>query len=162
VLLQGEMMVLFAEDQRCMFYLYALPRAWRRWFTFGRKVSGRWVGLISDEKAYLRSKVVPMGWLHAVMVAQHVHRNQMIWEGPGAGLSADEEWRKDRVIPLVLGEIVRRWWQVYVDNWDAGTVGPWLAMAKLLGLPDDRQRRSDELGTPAGSLGRWTRRSKEA
>ena len=32
VLLGGELMLLFAEDQRCMFYLYALPGAWRRWF----------------------------------------------------------------------------------------------------------------------------------
>ena len=139
VLLGGELMLLFAEDQRCMFYLYALPGAWRRWFYFARKVSGRWVGLETDAMVPLRSEVVPMGWLLAVMVAQHVHRNQMIWEGPGAGLSAAEEWRKDRLVPLVLSELVRRWWQVYVDNWDAGTVGPWAEMAKLVGLPDDRQ-----------------------
>ena len=41
MLLGGEPMLLYAEDQRCMFYFYALPGAWRRCFYFARRVRGR-------------------------------------------------------------------------------------------------------------------------
>ena len=81
-----------------------------------------------------------MGWNLAVTLAQHAHRNQMSWTEPGAGLSADEEWRKDRMVPLVLNELVRRWWQVYVDNWDAGTVGPRKEMAEAARVQQQQAR----------------------
>ena len=102
VLMKGVVMLLYAEDQRVMFYRYLLPRQWRRWFVFERAVSEHWVGGRSSRKVWLRSRVVPMGWILAVTLAQHVHRNQMIWTGPGAGLDAGEEWRKDRMVPLIL------------------------------------------------------------
>ena len=56
------------------------------------------------------------------------------------------------MVPLVLRELWRKWWQVYVDNWDAGTVGPWPETAKLVGVPDERQlavrKAWEESGVP--------------
>ena len=50
------------------------------------KVAEWWVGRASSEEVYLRLRVVQVGWLLVVTVAQHVHRHQCISEGPGAGL----------------------------------------------------------------------------
>ena len=63
VLMKGEVMLLYAEDQRVMFYLYALPAQWRPWFAFERQVDERWVDGRWPRLVRLWSRVVPMGWI---------------------------------------------------------------------------------------------------
>ena len=60
--------------------------------------------------------------------------------GLGAGLKPSEEWREDRRVFLELEALLWRWWQVSVDNWDAGAVAA--ASTEVMGMvcqPGSRQ-----------------------
>ena len=64
--------------------------------TMARPVPARALGLDSDGMCWLGSAVLPMGWLLAVLVFQHIHRRLGLRGLPrGAALPADEEWRHD-------------------------------------------------------------------
>ncbi|CAL1171295.1 unnamed protein product, partial [Cladocopium goreaui] len=75
------------------------------------RVMGRWV--------YLASRVLPMGFLNSVSLAQHVHRNLVKWsaldrESSASGANVPEaELRKDREFSEHGTN-----WRVYLDNYD--------------------------------------------
>ena len=65
VLADDEVLALSGEDISGCFHLYELPVAWRRWFAFEKpRTDGK----------YVTVRVIPMGWLSAVGVVQHMHR----------------------------------------------------------------------------------------
>ena len=79
VLVMRKVMVVCSEEQSCVFYFYLLPRQWRRWFCFEQPVERGWSGGKGNplELVRLWSRVVRTGWLRAVTIAQHHHRNQL-------------------------------------------------------------------------------------
>ena len=104
-------LVISSEDVRCFFYIFRAPKTWRKFMGFNRPLprsmhpaGGR------EEKYYLVSNVLPMGFKNSVSIAQHVHRNILRWSSGGLGQS---EIRKDRAFP-VNRSLVR----VYLDNFD--------------------------------------------
>ena len=112
----GEILTVSSEDLRCYFYLFAVPEAWHKYLGFGRRLPQELVpegG--SDFEWVLCSRVLPMGFLNSVGIAQHVHRNVVTrcmgslsprW-GP------ERELRRDRPLSH-LPELFR----VYLDNFD--------------------------------------------
>ena len=73
---EGEILATSSEDLRCYFYLFAVPEAWHRYLGFG-KVIPSWL-IPEDERSddwVLCSRVLPMGFLNSVPIAQHIHRN---------------------------------------------------------------------------------------
>ena len=71
---------------------------------------------LRGEEVYLASRVLPMGFLNSVSLAQHVHRNlALASEQPGGVLAnpPESELRKDRTLPSVPAS-----WRIYLDNYD--------------------------------------------
>ena len=51
--------------------------------TFKLPVPGRIVGRPDREKVYVASAVIPMGWINAVSLFQHLHRQAGLAREPG-------------------------------------------------------------------------------
>lgn len=72
---------------------------------------------LRGQRRYLASRVLPMGFLNSVSVAQHVHRNLVGWsnlasETPGIN-GPEAELRKDQAFSVRNPS-----WRVYLDNYD--------------------------------------------
>ncbi|CAE7606234.1 unnamed protein product [Symbiodinium sp. CCMP2592] len=132
------------DDQRGAFYAWRLPRAWRRYLAFRWPVPGHVVGLPSESEVYLSSAVIPMGWLNAVSLFQHLHRQLGLSPPPaGAGLPAENEWRRDRPVPASATSLNGGWIQYYLDDFDAPEyVGreQWQRLRGVLSSTHRRQR----------------------
>ena len=113
---QDQMLTTSSEDIKCFFYLFQVPRPWRKFLAFGKEVPGVMLGdSFGDERAYLVSRVLPMGFINSVAVAQHVHRN-VVRRCMGAlspPLGGEGELRRDR--PFSTSSCLFR---VYLDNFD--------------------------------------------
>ena len=72
----SEVAILGSEDIRCFYYLFQLPESWYRFMAFSKPVPS---SLVPDcwkhEVCYLHSRVLPMGFVNNVGLAQHIHRN---------------------------------------------------------------------------------------
>ena len=67
--------------------------------------------------------VLPMGWLSGVGICQHLHRQLLLGQPPlGAVLPHGAELRKDSILQLSLDGRVRRFFEIYIDNFDGGAV----------------------------------------
>jgi hypothetical protein len=88
-----------------------------KYLTLSKPVRGRVLGLKHNDWTWLTMNVVPMGWLSAVGVIQYLHRQLALRV---AGLPRQLELRRDR--PPALNEKfeIRRFWQLYIDNFDEG------------------------------------------
>lgn len=111
-----EDLLVSSEDVRCYFYLFRLPPEWLPFVAFNKVVPERAVPPhLRGRRCYLASRVLPMGFVNSVSIAQHIHRNIAAWAGlrGGAQIDGSNELRKDRVFsqgnPL---------WRVYLDNFD--------------------------------------------
>ena len=110
-------LLISSEDVRCFFYTMAVPHAWYKYLAFNKRVPDSCLPIeLQGREVYLCSKVLPMGFLNSVSLAQHVHRNLAIWSGGGdpGGLNPPEgEIRKDR--PITVRNPA---WRIYLDNYD--------------------------------------------
>ena len=70
-----EELVVSSEDIRCMFYIFSLPPVWLPFLSFNKPVPADLVPPHVQEDCFLCAKVLPMGYLNSVGVAQHLHRN---------------------------------------------------------------------------------------
>ena len=111
-----QVLVMSSEDIRCFFYLFEVPVSWRAFMAFNKPVPQHVVGDGVYEPHYLASRVLPMGFLNSVSVAQHVHRRiaRMSLHGLQPSLGPQCELRKDR--PFTVAQWVYR---IYLDNFDA-------------------------------------------
>ena len=109
-----EDLVVSSEDIRCMFYIFRLPETWFPYLTFGKPVPKDLVPPHCDEECFLAARVLPMGYLNSVGIAQHLHRN-FIQNATGSpqALSIGNEIRRDRAWSLS-----NPLWRVYLDNLD--------------------------------------------
>ena len=134
-----EHLVVSSEDLRCMFYLFALPEQWFPLLSFNRPVPPDLVPPHVDEPCYLCSKVLPIGYLNSVGVAQHLHRNLISRaQGGPTRCVGSAEVRKDR--PASLANPL---WRVYLDNFDLlETKNPEIASVIKGSTPPDLEPHS--------------------
>eukprot|EP00438_Fugacium_kawagutii_P012392 Skav215497 [mRNA] locus=scaffold165:781686:787326:- [translate_table: standard] len=116
----SENLLISSEDVRCFFYTMSVPDCWIPFLAFNKVVpEGSVPDHLRGKRCYLASRVLPMGFLNSVSLAQHVHRNLVAWSNErsthlsGDTLCPDAELRKDR--PLSLANPA---WRVYLDNFD--------------------------------------------
>ena len=86
-----------------LFYVFEIPKPWRRWMAFAKPVSRDCFVPGSSGQVYLCSKVVPVGWVSATGVTQHIHRRLLT--SPLQHLRCLEpvaEVRRDRPLPAEL------------------------------------------------------------
>ena len=114
-----ESLIVSSEDIRCFFYTMSVPTAWHKYLAFNKVVPPSCLPPeLQGQVVYLASRVLPMGFVNSVSLAQHVHRNLTLWSGAkdpgGRGENPPEaEIRKDR--PLTNHNPS---WRVYLDNYD--------------------------------------------
>ena len=112
----NEQLLISSEDVRCFFYVMAVPQSWWPFLGFNKRVPREVLPEhLMEEEVYLASRVLPMGFLNSVSLAQHVHRNLVLASsGSNGELNlAHEELRKDRPISSTNPT-----WRVYLDNYD--------------------------------------------
>ena len=116
----GESLLVSSEDVRCFFYVMSLPPAWYKFLAFNKLVPQYILPPhLKGKQVFLASRVLPMGFLNSVLLAQHVHRNLVLWSSADSPSAvepinpAEAELRKDKHFPT--GD---RLWRVYLDNYD--------------------------------------------
>ena len=133
-----------SDDIQGCFHVFSLPPAWRRWMILSKPIrvampAGKAGVLASNDQlsrggnapqavvsdasrlVWLALAFIPMGWLSAVGVIQHLHRN-IISRGrcQRGGLDSDAELVRGKPFPVTLDSCTRWWWKVYVENFDIG------------------------------------------
>lgn len=141
-LLAHQVLLWSSEDIKCMFYIFRLPDQWMPYLAFGEPLDGKYYGKPTGELWHLAARVPPMGWLSAVGVCQHLHRQLLLAKPPsGAGLPRTVELRKDRPFPGGSSTVQPSWWQVYIDNFDRGLILDVCDPEELTNLTPEERRR---------------------
>eukprot|EP00438_Fugacium_kawagutii_P026107 Skav224735 [mRNA] locus=scaffold3343:16799:24817:- [translate_table: standard] len=111
-----ENLLVSSEDVKCFFYTMTVPDTWCKFLAFNKAVPPQLLPPeLQGRTVYLASKVLPMGYLNSVSIAQHVHRNLVLWSGADSSdiNAGHQEFRKDRPISVANPN-----WRVYLDNYD--------------------------------------------
>eukprot|EP00438_Fugacium_kawagutii_P032712 Skav229132 [mRNA] locus=scaffold1875:29835:33416:+ [translate_table: standard] len=113
----SEQLLVSSEDVKCFFYTLSVPCCWYKYMAFNKRVPDEALPMdLRGKSVYLASRVLPMGFLNSVSLAQHVHRNLVQWgfqRDPSSGNCPQNELRKDK--PFTSGDPA---WRVYLDNFD--------------------------------------------
>ena len=113
---RNEVALLSSEDIRCFFYLFSIPADWKPFMGFSREISEDLKPPdLKGRACVLVSRVLPMGFINSVSIAQHVHRNIVRWSGRSLDppVGREGELRKD------LGmSSSKSLYRVYLDNFD--------------------------------------------
>ena len=112
----GENLLVSSEDVKRFVYTMRVPDEWVRFLAFNKVVPQEVLPAhLKGNEVYLASRVLPMGFLNSVSLAQNVHRNLVMWSGKESGLTNRdwEELRKDRAFT-----VANPCWRVYLDNYD--------------------------------------------
>ncbi|CAK0842826.1 unnamed protein product, partial [Prorocentrum cordatum] len=135
----GCVMVWSSDDQKGAFYVWKLPPVWYGRMAVSVPVPASSAGLPGDHLVYVAFRVIPMGWVLAVTLFQHLHR-RLALRAPrlGAGLPAEAEWRRDQPWPLAR-QHPHAWWQVYSDDFDAPEVLEAAEAYRVVGTPGEMQ-----------------------
>ena len=111
-----ENLLISSEDVRCFFYTMSVPPEWYKFLAFNKKVPSEVLPAhMVGSEVFLAAKVLPMGFLNSVSLAQHVHRNLVLWSGSRRDSCnlPHEEQRKDKSFSVANPS-----WRVYLDNFD--------------------------------------------
>ena len=116
ILDDGQLLLTSSEDIRCFFYLFQTPPEWWPYMGFAREVPPEALPVgYEGNDWHLVTRVLPMGFVNSVAIAQHVHRRVI-----SQALHADrnlatrhQEIRRDRV-----GSRADHLFRVYLDNFD--------------------------------------------
>ena len=115
----SENLLVSSEDVRCFFYTMSVPHCWHKYLAFNKKVRDACLPEhLKGREVYLASRVLPMGFLNSVSLAQHVHRHLVLRTSVSSSVQGDinpaqSELRKDRQFPETS-----EMWRVYLDNYD--------------------------------------------
>eukprot|EP00971_Amphidinium_carterae_P345207 6486036-Amphidinium_carterae.1 len=90
-----------SEDIRCAFYVFKLPRCWRRWMVLRDPIE------VDGHKQHIALAVIPMGWISAVIICQHIHKNILL----GARLPVKHQLRRGHRPPHDEKGFVESYWQ---------------------------------------------------
>ena len=113
---EGEVGLFSSEDIRCFFYLFSIPDSWKRFMGFNRLVDESLIPAVHRGKeCVLVSRVLPMGFVNSVSIAQHIHRNVVRWSSSRVPtpIGGEGEMRKDKG-QSSSSELFR----IYLDNFD--------------------------------------------
>eukprot|EP00438_Fugacium_kawagutii_P030021 Skav233810 [mRNA] locus=scaffold7867:43550:47330:- [translate_table: standard] len=111
-----ERLLVSSEDVKCFFYTMSVPSAWTKYLAFNKVVPSHIApASFGEQRVFLASLVLPMGFANSVSLAQHVHRNLVAWSSdPEQSINVPEaELRKDKPI-----SVASTTWRVYLDNYD--------------------------------------------
>ena len=109
-----EQLVISSEDIRAMFYIVGLPSEWNKYLCFNKVIPSRFHSSHDPRPHVLHSRVLPMGYLNSVSIAQHLHRRIAAKAMEESRLVGPQhEIRRDRELPRTNNSF-----RVYLDNFD--------------------------------------------
>ncbi len=77
VLLDHECILWSKDDRKCFFYVLAIPKfGWP--LVINKAIDGKHIGRTRDRLYWLAARVIGMGWMSAVGVIMHLHRNMLL------------------------------------------------------------------------------------
>ncbi|CAK0897904.1 unnamed protein product, partial [Prorocentrum cordatum] len=156
LLADGETLLWSSDDIKGCFHVFRLPSCWRPWMALSAPVDPLTLGRAKGPMIWVAVAVVPMGWLSAVGIVQHLSRQIVLGGAPGhRSPAASAELRRGAAYPLQLHRLPRAWWKVYVDNVEFGEVVSEAAARDLVG-----QVSVEQLAVRA-ALDRWGIRRNE-
>ena len=102
-----------SENIKAMLYIIGLSEAWRPLLAFGREgpIDMRPAGV--SEPCVLTSRVLPMGFINSLSVAQTLHRNIVNLAVDRLGIGRETKVRRDQALPGSSQA-----YRVYLDNFD--------------------------------------------
>ena len=110
-------------DLKCCFYIFTLPALWLPWYVLDQPVGGKLLGRPDLEEAFPAVAVVPMGWINATVLINHVHFRMLTEPAPrGAGLTPEQFIALGAPSPRMDGSPPHDWFSVFIDNWDQGKI----------------------------------------
>ena len=174
ILEDDQLLLTSCEDIRCFFYLFQTPQSWWRYMGFAREVPSEALPAGHDGAGWhLVTKVLPMGFVNSVAIAQHVHRRVI-----SQALHADTRLatRRQEIRRGRTSSRADHLFRVYLDNFDElrkvdrrvaglieGTPSDWtLAIRETyttLGLPR-HPKKAVEQASGAEVQGAWVDGSK--
>ena len=138
-----ESIVISSEDIRAMFYIIGLPDCWRHYFAFSKPVPQQFCPPNTSGTYVLYSRVLPMGFLNSVAVAQHLHR-QVVAQALKGSISSSWEIRRDQEFPRAP-----QYFRTYLDNFDELCIhSKQILSTEHLSLVELLQSKYSELGIP--------------
>ena len=144
VLENDEVLLWSGDDQKGAFYAWQLPLTWRPYMAFRWPVPGHLVGS-QQPLEYVASRVIPMGWIQAVSLFQHLHRQLGMAPVPhGAGHAEELEWRRDKPTPQRSGSRITEFIQFYLDDFDCPELVPSEGWEDLRGVLSASHRKQRE------------------
>ena len=111
-----ESLLVSSEDVRCFFYVMSVPTCWHKYLAFNKVVPEHCLpDHLKGREVYLAAKVLPMGFLNSVSLAQRVLVQRSARVEPSGEHVNDpsQELRKDKQFPVAPST-----WRVYLDNYD--------------------------------------------
>ena len=113
--IDSENLLVSSEDVKCFFYTMWVPECWSKFLAFNKVVPDHVLPPhLEGKTVYLASRVLPMGFLNSVSLAQNVHRNLVRWsQYEGEVALENTELRKDGPFSAANST-----WRVYLDNYD--------------------------------------------
>ena len=94
-----ESILISSEDIKSMFYIIGVPDVWRPLLAFGREVPSHLKPKGVEGPCVLTSRVLPMGFINSVSVAQTLRRSIVHKAVDELGISREYEIRKDQQLP---------------------------------------------------------------
>ena len=107
-----EDLILSSEDIKSMFYVVGVNERWHKFLCFG-KLLPPGVAPETKEPYVLAARVLPMGFVNSVAVAQELHREIIKKAAAMANVPTSHELRKDAPVPQT-----NRAFRIYLDNFD--------------------------------------------
>lgn len=109
-----EQILISSEDIRAMFYIVGLPEVWYQFLCFDRVVHPRFNPPGDPRPHVLHSRVLPMGYINSVAIAQHLHRRVAARAMAASRIvGPQDEIRRDLELPRT-----QHAFRVYLDNFD--------------------------------------------
>lgn len=141
VLLEDEVALCFAEDQRYCFHIYRPGRKWRAWFVVSKLASGVCFGGTAADRKRPRVCSAPMGWKNIVDFIQVAHEGM----GMVAGVSPAQMVQMGMPLPQKDLKSPRDWFSFYVDNFDQTKVVVQTDRGLYEGRPSEEQLKLREV-----------------
>ncbi|CAK0869098.1 unnamed protein product [Prorocentrum cordatum] len=161
----GEQLLWSGADRKAFFYVFRAPPAWRPYMALGPPVPRRLVGGSGDGLTRIALRVIGMGWISAVGVTTHLHRNMLRRSAlvPRGMPPAAEVVRTRRQPAEAQADGIAMWF-IYIDNLEIAEIVSSEEAVKLKGaIPELLSRASacyEEAKSP-GSPGKDVHRAQQ-
>ena len=163
-----EVLLMSSSDRQCFFYIFEMERSWQGALALDglwrRKLFPHVPSQVRGPRVRAALRALPVGWLSAVGVSQHAHRNLLRRSAPGRELPAvqaleealgvgdgeehfdwSREVRRDRPLPQSPSGSARLAFQVYIDNLDEYEVVGSAEGETLRGQESETADRSEKI-----------------